>query len=46
MIFRYFKIESGNFEISMEKQILYNVSENVVDFFSSKATMKTSKTDL
>ena len=37
------KIESGNFEISMEKTDLYNVSESVVELFSSKATMKHQK---
>lgn len=37
------KIESGNFEITMEKTDLYNVSETVVELFSSKATMKHQK---
>lgn len=37
------KIESGNFEISMEKTDLYNVSEDVVELFSKKATSKNIK---
>ncbi len=37
------KIESGNFEISMEKTDLYNISETVVELFSSKATVKHQK---
>ena len=37
------KIESGNFEIAMEKTDLYNVSENVVELFSKRATSKNLK---
>ena len=37
------KIESGNFEVSMEKTDLYNISETVVELFSSKATAKHQK---